>query len=237
MNILAVVLAIMSSSEAIVVMLNSEGSTSPKRYAEARQRVMEDAEAGKALQKYLIGVTLPEKPYAKAYVEESRDKIKTLAETKNNALAWYLMSLEKNDLKMLRKAADGGNVQAMNALGTISTQEAFARNLSTNALENVLTNSFNYFRKAAAKRDANGFINLGTCYFRGFGCEKDYALAFQCYRSAAELGHPEGMDNMSACYQFGHGVEPDEKLSLFWAMKAKALRGDEAAATWLRERR
>ena len=230
-------LAAMSSSEAIVTMLNSESSVSPRKFQEAREIVMKDAYEGKALQRFLVGVMNPDKPYAKEYMRSTREKIKELAEKKKNSLALYLLSLENNDLRLLRKAADGGNVQAMNAFGTITTQEALSRNLATNALETVLTNSFNYFRKAAAARDPNGFINLGTCYFRGFGCERDLALAFECYRSAAELGHPEGMDNMSACYQFGHGVKPDQKLSLFWAMKAKAARGDEGAADWLKERR
>ena len=62
-------------------------------------------------------------------------------------------------------------------------------------------------------------------------------LAFQCFRSAAELGHPEGMDNMSAMYQFGHGVERNSELSLYWAMRGRAARGDEAAVKWLRTRK
>jgi TPR repeat protein len=51
------------------------------------------------------------------------------------------------------------------------------------------------------------------------------------------MGHPEGMDNVSACYQFGHGVKKDGDLSLLWAMRGRATRGDEAAAKWLKERR
>jgi len=62
-------------------------------------------------------------------------------------------------------------------------------------------------------------------------------MAFQCYRQAAELGHPEAMDNISAAYQFGHGVEKNDELSLVWAMRGRAARGDEAAAKWLRNRK
>ena len=161
-----------------------------------------------------------------------------MAEKKNNSLAWYLLAKELNDFELLKKAAEGGNVQALNALGTIATQEALARNaISSNALESILHTSFDYFRKAAALRDPNGFINLGTCYLRGFGCKKDMAMAFACFMAAAEMGHPEGMDNVSACYQFGHGVKKDSGLSLQWAMRGRAARGDEAAAKWLKERR
>jgi hypothetical protein len=45
------------------------------------------------------------------------------------------------------------------------------------------------------------------------------------------------MDNLSAMYQFGHGVEKNTELSLFWGMRGRAVRGDEAAAKWLRERK
>ena len=72
---------------------------------------------------------------------------------------------------------------------------------------------------------------------RGFGCRQDLVFAFECFKSAAEAGHPEGMDNVSACYQLGHGVAPNTELSLFWAMRGRAARGDEAAAKWLRERK
>ena len=33
------------------------------------------------------------------------------------------------------------------------------------------------------------------------------------------------------------GVKKDSELSLFWGMRGRAVRGDEAAAKWLRERK
>ena len=42
---------------------------------------------------------------------------------------------------------------------------------------------------------------------------------------------------ISAMYQFGHGVEENTELSLFWGMRGRAVRGDEAAAKWLKERK
>jgi TPR repeat protein len=161
-----------------------------------------------------------------------------LAEKKDNPLAWYLLSLENNNLKLLQRAAEGGNVQALNALGTIATSEAIAsKKLSSDAVAKILKKCFGYFGQAAAMRDANALINLGSCYLRGLGCTPDHALAFECFRSAAKLGHPEGMDYMSACYELGHGVKKDANLSLLWKMRARALRGDEAAAKWLKERK
>jgi len=231
-------LAAMSSADAVVVLLNSKSSTGLRTFEAAQAQVMRDAREGKPLQQFVIGVTTDDKDLAKRYLDASRDRIQLLAEKKNNPLAWYLLSMEKNDFGMLKRAADGGNVQALNALGAIATQEALMRkDFSSDQRELILSKSYGYFRQAAMLRDPNGFINLGTCYLRGLGCKRDPAMAFASFKAAAELGHPEGMDNISACYQFGHGVEKDNELCLYWAMRGRAARGNEAAAKWLRDRK
>ena len=234
----------MSSADAVATVLNSRNATSKRNFDMAREIVTKDAAAGNPLQQFVIGVTTDDKALAKRYLDASRDKIRALAEKKDNPMAWYLLSMENNDFTMLQKAADGGNVQALNALGSIATQEALARTtVSSNDLERILKKSYDFFRRAAVQRDANGhrdangLINLGTCFLRGFGCKQNMALAFDCFKAAAELGHPEGMDNVSACYQFGHGVPKDSELCLIWAMRGRAARGDEAAAKWLKDRK
>ena len=239
-------LAVLSSADAVSVVLNSPSSVGPRTYAEAKAKVEKDAENGRPLQQFVVGITTDDKDLAKRYLDASRDKIVQMAEQKNNPLAWYLLARELNDIKLLEKAADGGNVQALNAFGTILTNDALQKNdlmafgakvSETNDIDRVLAKSYSCFRRAAAQRDPNGFINLGTCYLRGLGCKTDLSLAFACFKAAANAGHPEGMDNMSACYQFGHGVKKDSELSLYWAMRGRAARGDEAAAKWLRERK
>ena len=230
--------AAMSSSDAIVRVLNAPTSCGKRVYEEAREIVERDAADGKPLQQFVVGVTTDDKKLAAKYLDASRDKIRAMAERSNNPLAWYLLSMEKNDFVALQKAADGGNVQALNALGSIAISEAVARQTSdTNRTERILKRSYQYFCRAARQRDPNGFVNLGTCYLRGFGCKPDLDMAFRCFKAAAEMGHPEAMDNMSAAYQFGHGVPKSETKSLYWAMRARALRGDKAAAEWLRTRR
>ena len=228
----------MTSADAVKTVLNSKNAIGAKTFAAAKEMVEREAAEGKPLQQFVIGVTTDDKKLAKRYLDASRDKIRALAAKRDNPLAWYLLSMENNDFQMLRRAADGGNVQALNALGAIATQEALVRSkVSTNSLEKILKQSYTYFSKAAAQRDPNGFINLGTCYLSGFGCQRDLGLAFACFKAAAEAGHPEGMDNVSACYQFGHGVKKDSDLCLLWAMRGRAARGDEAAEKWLRDRK
>ena len=229
----------MTSADAVATVLNSPSASGVKTFAAAKEIVERDAAAGRPLQQFVVGVTTDDKKLAARYLAASRDRIRALAEQRDNPLAWYLLSLESNDFRMLRRAADGGNVQALNALGALATHEALnlRGSVDTNKLQRVLERSYGYFSRAAAQRDPNGFVNLGACYLQGLGCKQDMEMAFQCYRSAAEAGHPEAMDNLSAMYQFGHGVKKDMELSLFWGMRGRAARGDEAAAKWLRERK
>ena len=229
----------MTSADAVATVLNSPSASGARTFAAAKAIVERDAAAGRPLQQFVVGVTTGDKALAARYLDASRGRIRALAEQTDNPLAWYLLSLENNDIRMLRRAADGGNVQALNALGALATHEALnARgSVDTNKLQRVLERSCGYFKRAAAQRDPNGFVNLGACYLQGIGCPRDMEMAFQCYRSAAEAGHPEAMDNLSAMYQFGHGVKKDAGLSLFWGMRGRAVRGDEAAAKWLRDRK
>lgn len=234
----ALILA-MTSADAVATILNSPNAIDARTYEEARKTVAQEAAEGKPLQQFVIGVTTDDKELARKYLDASRGKIKVLAEQKDNPLAWYLLSLETNNMDLLRKAAARDNVQALNALGTIEMSQAFgqASGMSTNDLPVLMKRCFMLFRRAAELKDPNGYINLGTCYLRGLGCSKNLKLAFECFCEAAKAGHPEGMDNVSACYQFGHGVEKDAELSLVWAMRGRAARGDEAAAKWLRDRK
>ena len=232
---LGILFAAMTTQDAIVTLLNSASSTSPGRYAEAQKIVLRDAEDGKPLQQFVVGVTTKDERLSKRFLEASRSRIRDFAEKRNNPLAWYLLSMESNDLKLLKRAADGGNIQALNAYGTILVQAAAgSQTQTTNVLAAAVARGYDCFRQAAAKGDPNGFVNLGTCYLRGLGCSPDPVMAHECFKSAARAGHPEAMDYLSANYQLGHGVKKDPELSLAWRMKAKAVRGDAAAAGWLR---
>ena len=236
MIFLSILLAAMTSEHALVTLLNSPTSTSPRLYAEAESIVLREAKEGKVLQQFVIGVTTKDKALAETYLDRSRARIEALAKKTNNSLAWYLVSLDKNDMTALKKAVEGGNVQALNAYGTLLVQAATSarEGASTNVQMKAVRRGYDCFRQAATKGDPNGFVNLGTCYLRGLGCPPNPVLAHECFMSAARAGHPEGMDYVAADYQLGVGVEKNERLSLVWTMKARAYRGDKAAAAWLR---
>ena len=228
----------MSTPDAVSTLLNAKSSVPAAVYDVAWQQVRREADEGNPLQQFVIGIKTNDEILAKHYLDASRKRIYDLAAQTDNALAWYLISIERNDVRLLHRAAELGNVQALNALGSMSVSRVLSDpSYATNGLERILAKSYGYFRQAAQKRDPNGYINLGTCYLKGFGCKQDLPMAFACFKTAAEAGHPEGMDNVSACYQFGHGVEKDNEQCLLWAMRGRAARGDKAAAQWLEERK
>ena len=76
-------------------------------------------------------------------------------------MAWYLLSLENNDRDLLHRAADAGNVQAMNAWGTYLVTRAIGETTDTNEVNRILGVAHDYFKSAAGQGDANGLYNLG----------------------------------------------------------------------------
>jgi len=217
--------------DAIERLLNSRSAMSPKVYEEAVKEVRAAADKGGVLQQYVIAIVSEDPDAPKAaklnektrneWMENARGKIKAMAEDKNNALAWYLLSLEKNDVAALQKAVDGGNVQALNAYGTLLINEAVSGG-DTNATA-MLNRAFECYKQAAARRDANGYYNLGMCYMQGYGCTQDAGRAFQCFRAAAEDGHPEAINNIGGFYRDGIVVEINAATSVRWFQKSADL--------------
>lgn len=210
----------------ILVFLNSQDAVSPRTYSAAVESVRKAAERGSVIEQFAIAVTTEDKALAKRYFNSSEEKVKKLAAEKDDALAWYLLAMKLQNMRHLQRSAKLGCVQAMNALGTINVQNAFEQSatLTTNEFDRILKESFAYFSQAAALRDSNAYINLGTCYQRGIGCQQDLGLAFECFKAAAEAGNPQGMDYMSACFECGHGVKKDAMRSLYWRERAEKVR-------------
>ena len=207
-------------ADAIVSLLNSRSSGSPRLYAASATAVAEEAARGKPLQQFLVAVlsTEPGAPRVlqlddetrKRYLEQSKDRIKAMAEGRNNPLAWYLLSLESNDMVLLERAASLGNVQALNALGTIKlTRVIDSASAPSEEDKATLRECFGFFVKAADMGDANALNSLGVCYQNGYGCDKDEAKAFESFKKAAEQRHPEAVNNLGRFYREGIVVEKD----------------------------
>lgn len=223
----------LNGSQAILKLLNSRAAGSPKDFSEAAEVVAAEAKTGRPLQQFVLALVSRDAgapPAArldaatrKQYLDQSRSRIKALAE-KGNAMSWYLLSLENNDPALLKKAAEAGNVQAMNAWGTYSMTKAFSDpSMLQDDIEKTLVRSFGYFTDAAGKGDANGFYNQGVCYMKGYGVEEDREKAFNCFKEAAKQGHPEAINNIGGFYRDGLVVERDPGIATKWFKKSADL--------------
>ena len=233
MALLAVAFALASygdQANAIVRLLNSRASGSPRGYAEAAEEIAADAAAGKPLQGFVLAIVArePDAPPAarldeatrQKYLTASRERITKLAHRTNNSLAWYLLSIDSGDTNLLQRAALGGNVQALNAWGSMLVNNIIREGRSTNEIARVLGEAVEFFKKAAGQGDANGLYNLGMCHARGLGVPRDDEKAFSCFRSAAEKGHPDAINNIGWFFREGRIVGKDLELSTKWFKKS-----------------
>ena len=218
------------SANAIMRLLNSRASGSTRAYAEAAEEVAALAKQGKPVYGFVLALVSRERnapPAARLdeatrnrYLEACRGPIRRLATERNNPMAWYLLSLDAGDTNLLRRAADGGNVQAQNAWGSFLFTQAISQGGTTNAVEAALAKAYGLFKLAAGTGDPNGLYNLGMCHWRGLGTSRDEQNAFNCFRAAAEKGHPEAINNIGAFFRDGIVVDKDLDLSAKWFAKS-----------------
>ena len=94
--------------------------------------------------------------------------------------------------------------------------------------------AFEYYLKAASQGDAEAQYNLGVCYRKGYGVEKNLTEAVKWYRKAADQGIAKAQGFLGVCYYQGDGVEKDYKQAVIWFRKA-ADQGNAQAQNALRK--
>lgn len=220
-------------------LLNSRSSGSPRAYAEAAEKVAEAARKGGPLQQYIIALVSREADVPSAarisdavrerYLAKSRPVIRQMAEERDNPLAWYLLSVDTGDTNLLRRAADGGNVQALNAWGTSLLDRA----MSTPQIDRAaVRDAISCFRRAVGQGDANGSYNLGMAYARGIGLPRDDERAFACFRTAAEKGHPEAINSVGWFFREGRVFGKDLQLAAQWFEKSASYGNPYGQLNW-----
>lgn len=83
------------------------------------------------------------------------------------------------------------------------------------------------YRKAANLGDPRGQHNLGVCYAKGEGVEKDAVEAVKWYRAAAVQGYRRAQFLLGFCFAFGNGVEKDAEKAVKWYREAAEIRKTE----------
>ncbi len=97
---------------------------------------------------------------------------------------------------------------------------------------NVTKSDFNSIREQAKQGDAKVQKDLGDCYYKGEGIEKNYAAAAKCYLLSAKQGYAPAQFSLALCYIYGNGVDCSNKLAFEWA-RAAAKQGHSGAQVLL----
>ena len=105
-------------------------------------------------------------------------------------------------------AANGGNAEAQNAVGSILQE----RRQFNEARE--------WFEKAATQSNALGTNNLAYLYDLGLGVPQDRLKAKQLYIAAAKLGWGEAMWNLAIMAALGQAGPVDKYYACVWTQRA-----------------
>jgi len=219
--------------DCILSLLNARAGDSPRRYEEAAREVAAEAGEGKPLHQFVLALvsTEPDAPQSarisselrEQYLTTNRQRIRVLAIQKDNPLAWYLLSLDGNDASLLKRAADGDNVQALNELGTRGLKKALSARRLDESMMLTMRDCFGYFNRATAKSDPNAFYNIGVCYLNGWGCKKDVQLAVDNLRRAADLEQPKAINLLGELYRDGDVIDKDLDAATKYFAQSAAL--------------
>ena len=77
-----------------------------------------------------------------------------------------------------------------------------------------------WLEKAAEQGHAEAQCQLGKCYAKGKGVNKDFQQAVEWFTKAAEQENVEAQYCLGICYAKGKGVEEDLEKAVAWFKKA-----------------
>jgi serine/threonine protein kinase len=121
----------------------------------------------------------------------------------------------KQAIMLFRQAATLGDLQCMDELGMIYTDDDDAE-------------AFKWFHKAAEAGNPSGMLHLGVMYYLGQGTTLNYGSAAYWYRYAADLGNADAMYNLGKMYENGEGRPKDATLARALYVEADGLGNAEA---------
>lgn len=117
-------------------------------------------------------------------------------------------------MKWLKKIADAGNCEAMNAIGDIYYE---GDGVAQDYAEAIM-----WYQKAANAGCSDGMLNLGYAYWNGEGVLQDCGKAIEWFKKAANAGKEEAMNVVGDIYYRGEGISKDTEKAVEWYEKAAA---------------
>ena len=118
-------------------------------------------------------------------------------------------SLPDQDLQKSREAAD-----------TDFSVNGTGEELSTAAFTMEVQMKIKEWANAAESGCIDGQVQLGTCYYFGYGVQQDMLEAVKLFRKAAEQGDAEAQCRLGLCYDAGTGVPMDKTEATEWYRRA-----------------
>lgn len=114
--------------------------------------------------------------------------------------------------KHLRKAAQLGNLQAMNLYGRmLQNGEGGPTDLAEAA---------RWYTKSADRKNAVGEARLGVMYRDGLGVKRDPKTAFRLFLGSAGKGYRDGAYHAAKMYRSGAAGVRDDAKALYWLERA-----------------
>lgn len=114
--------------------------------------------------------------------------------------------------KHLRKAAELGNLQAMNLYGRmLQDGEGGPKDVVAAA---------RWYKKSADRQNAVGEVRLGVMYRDGLGVPPDPKAALRLFLKSAGKGYPKGAYHAAKMYRSGAAGEQDDAQALMWLKRA-----------------
>ncbi len=86
--------------------------------------------------------------------------------------------------------------------------------------EQQLDDAVMLFKRSAMRLYPPAIANLGICYHRGWGVDKNVEMAYKYYLLAAERGDASACHNLGGCYLNGEAVECNDSLAFVWYQRA-----------------
>lgn len=127
-------------------------------------------------------------------------------------------------LGLLRRAAERGDVRAMNRLGNLLKEGR--------GVEQDLLQAAQWFEKAVAGGNLHATVALAGMYREGQGVPRNTDKAVQLYQKAASAGHPRALVQLGILHFKGEDVPQNDEQAVSYFRQA-ALKGDPGAMVYL----
>jgi TPR repeat protein len=132
------------------------------------------------------------------------------------AAATYIANLtavaKREEIEVWRRAAEGGDPNAMNELGNAYSFGEGVREDAAIAAQ--------WYARAAALGHTGAMINLAECYRRGEGVAQDAASTARWFERAGDAGNIEALVRLAELYRTGDGLPRDPARAVTFLERA-----------------